>query len=129
MVLVQNSNYTAGYRVQLRLRITQHIKDKTLMLSIIKFLGTATLNDYPNSQKAIVLNISSFKDITNIVIPFIEKGILLGGKRKDYLYWKDAYTLMSQGKHLSKEGIKEIMRIKTKMVNSRYNKDHTSSLN
>lgn len=101
--------------MQLRLRITQHSRDKALLLSIIKVIGCGTLNSYTNNQNAVRVSVSNFKDIGNKVIPLIENGVLLGGKQKDYANWKMAYDLMSKGKHLSKQGINEIMEIKAKI--------------
>lgn len=83
--IVENYNNSGRYKVQLRLRITQHIRDINLLQCIINRLGCGTLNKYTN-QDAVRLNITSFKDISNKIIPFFENGILLGGKIKDYTY-------------------------------------------
>lgn len=121
--VVKNPKSSTGYRVQLRLRITQHNRDRALIQSIINTLNCGTLTYYTNNQEAVVYTVTSIKDIGNKVIPFIDNGCLLGGKQKDYIYWKTAYNLMSQGKHLSKDGMDEIITIKSKMMSSRYNKD------
>lgn len=75
------------------------------MQSIIDFLGCGTLTDYPNTQDAVLLNITSFQDIRDKVLPIFQKGILLGGKSRDFIYWKQVYDLMFQGQHFTKDGV------------------------
>lgn len=83
-VNIPQSNHKMGYRVQLRLRITQHERDIKLMECIIKNLGSGKIYKYPKNP-AVSLTIVKFSDITNIIIPFFEKIPLLGIKLFDYL--------------------------------------------
>lgn len=121
--VTENPVFTTGYRVQLRFRITQHIRDKALLQSIVKVLDCGTVNDYKNGQNAVTLNISSFSDITLKIIPLIENGVLLGDKQKDYICWKKAHDLMRKNQHLTIDGINEIKKLKSKMISGRLNMD------
>nr|AYE93362.1 LAGLIDADG homing endonuclease [Termitomyces sp.] len=71
-VNIPESTNKIGHRVQLRLRITQHDRDKRLMEHIIKYLGSGKIYKYPKTP-AVNVTIINFSDITNILIPFFEK--------------------------------------------------------
>ena len=49
-------------------------------------------------------------------MPLISSGTFLGGKIRDYLYWKIAYDLIKQGEHLNIEGVNKIIAIKHKIA-------------
>lgn len=70
---------TVKYSVKLRFRITQHERDIKLMDTIVKHLGAGRVYKY-QSQPAVYINISDFKSITNIIIPFFEKYPVYGVK-------------------------------------------------
>jgi hypothetical protein len=67
----QQSSNKIGYRVQLRLRISQHERDIKLMECISKYLGSGKIYKYPG-KSAVVLTIFNFSDITNKIIPFFD---------------------------------------------------------
>lgn len=107
-----------AYRVQLRFRITQHIRDLKLMQSIIFKLGCGTLYKYPK-QKAVSIVVVDFSNITNIIIPLFDKYPIQGVKLSDYLDWCSVHNLMANKQHLTVEGLKEIEKIKTGINKSR----------
>ncbi len=49
------------------------------------------------------------------IVNFVDEHYLIGKKKKDYLLWKEIINLIKNKKHLSKEGILEIARIRDKM--------------
>jgi hypothetical protein len=79
----QASN-AVGTRVQLRFRITQHERDLKLMENIVKYFGSGKVYKY-NGKAAVSLTIVKFSDITEIIIPFLNKNPLVGVKLYDYL--------------------------------------------
>jgi hypothetical protein len=79
----QTSN-AVGSRVQLRFRITGHVRDLKLMENIVKYFGSGKVYKY-NGKAAVVLTIVKFSDITDILIPFFNKNPLVGVKLYDYL--------------------------------------------
>ena len=83
-VNITQSNNKLGFRVQLRFRISQHIRDKNLMGLIKIYLGSGSIYKYP-SNNAVSLTIVNITDITTTIIPFFEKNPLLGVKLFDYL--------------------------------------------
>uniref|UniRef100_UPI0023D80921 hypothetical protein n=1 Tax=Gonatophragmium mori TaxID=2966219 RepID=UPI0023D80921 len=107
-----------GYRVQLRFRITQHIRDIKLMEIIVQKLGCGSVYKYPK-QPAVSVVIVNFSDITNILIPFFNEYSILGIKFYDYLDWCKVHDLMINGSHLTPEGIRYIELIKSGMNKGR----------
>lgn len=67
--ITQSSKNTARYQVRLRFRVTQHERDIFLMENIIRYLGVGKIYKYPN-QPAVRIEVSNFKDLTNVIIPF-----------------------------------------------------------
>jgi hypothetical protein len=110
-------NCVLGYTVKLSLNITQHLRDKILMEKIAETLMCG--NVYKHSEEAVVLKISTFKDINDDIIPLFNKYPIKGVK---YLDFKDlcSVALMVRNKmHLTVEGLDEIRRIKSGMNKGR----------
>ena len=63
------SNNKLGYRVQLRFRITQHVRDLDLLNLIIFYFKSGSIYKYPK-QEAVSIAFFNLEDITNIIIPF-----------------------------------------------------------
>lgn len=114
----QNSEYSTGYRVTLRFRISQHERDKTLLETIAKYLEAGKVYKYPN-QPAAVFTLFKFSDITDILIPLFEKNPLLGVKSQDFLDFCEAAKLIKDGKHLTLDGINKIINLKSGMNRGR----------
>jgi len=107
-----------GYRVQLKFRLVQHIRDKFLMQVINKYFNTGNIYKY-SEKSAIVLEIFNFSDIVNIILPFFDKYPILGVKQLDFLDWCKVVKLMNEGQHLTIEGLSLIRAIKEKMNRGR----------
>jgi hypothetical protein len=118
VIINQQSSNKIGYRVQLRLRISQHERDIKLMECLSKYLGSGKIYKYPG-KSAVVLTIFNFSDITNKIIPFFDKNPLLGIKLLDYLDWHKIAKLIDEGSHHTLEGLKLIQEISSKMNTGR----------
>lgn len=134
--IIYNSNWISGFvsgdgsfsvivprnkvkfSVKLRFRITQHIKDIKLMETIVKHLGAGTVYKY-TSQPAVYIDISDFKSITNIIIPFFEKYPIYGVKLNDFLDLCSIQKLMKENSHCTSEGLELINKIRLGMNNGR----------
>jgi hypothetical protein len=117
-VNIPQSTTKIGHRVQLRFRITQHERDIKLMECIIKFLGSGNIYKYPKNS-AVSITIVKYSDITNTIIPFFKKNPLFGVKLFDFLDWCKIAELMSDGSHLTVEGLNLIRTIKSEMNTGR----------
>jgi hypothetical protein len=93
-----------------------------LMEYLIKYLGSGKIYKY-SGKPAVVLTIFKFPDINNKFIPFFEQNPLLGLKLLDYIDWCKVAKLMNNGSHLTTEGLKKILKIKSGMNKGRKNTD------
>ena len=62
--------------------------------------------------------------INEIIIPFLEKYPILGVKSKEFNDWKRIAFLMNSKAHLTEEGAKEILKIKSSMNTSRVEEEN-----
>ena len=116
-VRIPQSNSKTGYRVQLRFRITQHIRDFFLMEKIVQYLGGGQIYNY--TKYAVHINIVDFSLITNKIIPLFKEYPLVGVKSQDYLDWCKIHKLMLDHSHLTVEGLNLIRGIKLGMNRGR----------
>jgi hypothetical protein len=117
-VRIPSTNSKLGYRVQLRFRISQHSRDFIVMQKIMEYLGSGKIYKYAG-KSAVSLAIVDFKDITDIIIPFLNENPIIGIKLYDYLDWCKIYSLMVNRSHLTVEGIDSIRKIKSGMNTGR----------
>lgn len=76
-----------------------------------KYFGSGTI-EINTKTSVLMLTITKISIITKIIIPLFNKYPLLGVKYLDYLDWCKIANLMSEGKHLTNEGLKLIKEIK-----------------
>lgn len=112
MILVlPRVNFNTGWRVIARFSIGLHSKDAPLLQLIKCYLGVGSL-EREVSQVA-SFRVTRVKDIINVIIPHFLKYPLITQKRTDFELFKRAVDLINQKKHLTEEGIQEIVRIKS----------------
>jgi hypothetical protein len=117
---IRESKNKIGYKVYLRFRITQHIKDTKLLELIINYLGAGRLEKDLNAS-VVNLVIGNFLDLKHKIIPFFSKYPIFGIKHLDYIDWCKIANLINLGSHLTLEGIEEIKQIKSGMNKGRKN--------
>ncbi len=81
---IRESKNKIGFRVYLRFRISQDVRDIQLMELIIKYFGTGRIE---KGERGTVYNlvISKFLDLNQKIIPFFNQYPLNGVKKLDYL--------------------------------------------
>ncbi|PIM97131.1 NADH:ubiquinone reductase (H(+)-translocating) [Handroanthus impetiginosus] len=72
------------FRDNLRFRITQHSRDLELMEKIVSYIKSGKIYKY-GGKSAVSFTIVDFTDITNNLLPFMEKHYIIGIKHYDYL--------------------------------------------
>ena len=83
-------------------------RDEEILKQIKEFFGVGIITtDYGRVR----YRVSSKKDLV-VIIEFFKKYPLKTQKLADYLCFRDAYDLYSQGKHLTNEGFIEILKLK-----------------
>jgi len=74
--------------------------------------GSVTINEASQIAR---FSVTKLSDIQNIIIPFLDKYPIVGEKVKDYEDFKKVSDLITNKSHLTEEGLKEILAIKSKM--------------
>lgn len=98
-----------GWKVENVFSIALHKKDLALLQDIRKFLSlNGKINLEGDKYK---LRVSYKEDLIKIIAHF-DNYPLVSQKLGDYLLWKQAVNLVFEGKHLTLEGIQEIVNIK-----------------
>ena len=111
----------ARFKVELRFRITQHIRDKRLLEAIALLLECGKVVVIIGGE-ACDLSVITIPDNTNKIIPFFNKHPIGTVKGKDFNDFVSVANLMQQGAHLTPKGLAKIRKIKSNMNNSRVNK-------
>lgn len=106
-----------GKSVQLKFQITQHEKDSALLALIIKYLNCGSLQTSRNAKD---LQVTSFKEVYGIIIPFFTKHPILGVKALDLADLVMVAELMKEKAHLTKDGLEQIIIIGSGMNTGRY---------
>jgi hypothetical protein len=111
--LAKNPQSAHGYRVTLGFTIGLHSKDLELLKLIKAFLdekGSIT----KLGKESLQYRVFSLKDLKTVIEHF-DKYPLITQKKADYILFKQAYELVKCKKHLTVEGLKEIVAIKSSM--------------
>jgi LAGLIDADG endonuclease len=115
IILIHNKDKTRT-DVQLKYSISQHRRDKELIESFISYFNCGHIAE---SRGCIYFYVVKFSDIYEKIIPFFNENKILGVKSEDYHNWCEAAELMKQSKHLTKDGINQIIKIKQGMNKNR----------
>lgn len=110
----KSKTHKLGLSVNLNFIVVQNLNDTVLMEEIKSVLGCGYVTINETSQIA-RFSVTKLSDIQNIIIPFLDKYPIVGEKVKDYEDFKKVSYLMTNKSHLTEEGLKEILTIKSKM--------------
>jgi LAGLIDADG DNA endonuclease family protein len=113
--LKKSTKYSTGFSVGLIFKLSQHIRDKELIESLIKYLECG--NVYLNLN-SIDYTVYKIEDLTYKIVPFFDKYNIIGVKNKDYLLFKEAIQLVKKKEHLTTKGLNHIFNIKEKINRS-----------
>lgn len=113
---IYKSKTKIGIRVQLVFKISQNSRDEELMRNLIKYLNCGNVYLIRTWCEFAVRN---FSDIVNIIIPFFKKYRIIGVKAKDFEDWSLVAEMMKEKKHLTKDGLETIKKIKAGMNRER----------
>src|ERR1700744_1843194 len=102
-------------RIQLRFSIGLHIREKELIEYCVKYFNLIEGRYIYLKNNSIALEITNFKDITNVIVPFFIKYPIKGKKNLDFIEFNKVVTMVSNKEHLTQEGIAKILTIKSKM--------------
>lgn len=109
----RNATMTIGYQVLPEFRVVQHKKDVQLLFKLKRFFSSGVVRQ--NHEDRMELRIRKLDAIQNIVIPFFEANPLQTQKKHDFIKFAKIIRLMSQGSHLTRDGLIEIIDIASQM--------------
>ncbi len=106
------------FQVELRFRITQHIRDAQLLVIVADYLGCGKVY-IRSTNLACDLVVHTFSDNINKIIPFFNKYPILTNKEKDFKDFALVAECLKDKSHLTQEGLATIRKIKSNMNNKR----------
>lgn len=109
----QKEKLRAGAQVSLNIGINMNQRETALIESVRDYFGCGTIEIRKNGM--IQYRVRKFSDIVSKIIPFFDKYPFVGGKLKDYEIFKLISNLMKDGKHLTKDGFENILKIKKEL--------------
>src|SRR5437667_9342022 len=114
-------DYRMPWKVSLCFNISQ--RDEVILSKFKRHLGCGTMRQ--RHDGVWYYEVNNLTAIIQNVIPFFDRfGFLSAKKRRDFSKFKQLAELMRQGQHLTREGVEEILRIRSTMNdggNRRYN--------
>ena len=114
LINIRNNNkLKIGWNVELRFQICLHEKDTALLEQIKNCLGVGTIYKDVRRQ-AVKFLVLSIKDIA-VIIDHFDKYPLITQKRADYELFKQAFIIISNKEHVTKEGLLKIVALKSSL--------------
>ena len=120
MITIKASNTCSlGFQVYLTFQLTQHAINEQLIKNFILYFECGQLKFNKTRPNIVDYQVTKLKDITEKIIPFFKKYKIVGVKALDFADWCNAAELMKNKKHLTKEGLEQIKKIKAGMNTGR----------
>lgn len=108
----KNETYQLGFQVLPEFVIVQHQRDIKLLHGLKSFFGCGVVRQ--NHGDRYCFRVRKFEDLSQIIVPFFEKHQLKTMKKVDFLRFRRVILLMKEKRHLTQEGLEEILKIKKK---------------
>nr|YP_010743683.1 NADH dehydrogenase subunit 4L [Diaporthe sojae]WET30429.1 NADH dehydrogenase subunit 4L [Diaporthe sojae] len=115
ITILKNPRYKIGWNVQARFQIKLHEKDRALLLLIKNYFYNIGYISKINDRSTVEFRVSDITSLNNIIIPHFEKYTLISNKYKDFILFKQIVSLMSENKHTTLEGLKEILQYRASL--------------
>jgi LAGLIDADG endonuclease len=117
--LFKSKTHKTGFAVKLKFSISQHSRDAMLLKNLVGYFGCG--NYFKSSGDKLIgsFTVQNFSDITEKIIPFLNKYPVLGIKSKDFEDFCKVAELMRNKEHLTLEGLGKIRKIKSGMNRGR----------
>ena len=121
-------DYRNKWKVSLSFNVSQ--KEKVILALFKRYLGCGTLRQ--RKDGVWYFEVTNINSLSEKVVPFFEKYRFLSQrKKKAFSKFKKILELVKEGKHLTKEGIEEIVKLREEINEDnskrRYDKDYIIS--
>jgi len=108
----KRGDYAMPWKVSLCFNVSQ--RDRVVLTLFMEHLKCGTMRT--RSDGVWYYEVNTFTAIVENVIPFFDRfGFLSAKKRRDFAKFKQIAQLIQEGRHLSREGIDEILAIRRDM--------------
>jgi hypothetical protein len=109
------------WEIRLSFSISQHKRNRGILYKIKDYFGCGTIrpNRKDNTYK---YEVRSLQDLKNIIIPHFQKYPLQTTKRIDFEIFTKVIQIMEERRHLTKDGLKEIIELLQKLPPERRRK-------
>ncbi len=108
----QREDYEAPWKVSLCFNVSQ--RDRVILALFKQHLGCGTMRQ--RKDGVWYFEVNNFKAIVSSVIPFFRRfGFLSAKKKRDFAKFRQLARLIESGRHLTAEGVREIVRIRRDM--------------
>ncbi len=110
--IVPSPETTSGWQVIYFLKISQNPQGRVVLNQFKKRLNCGYIKSNSQSDptdKSLAFVVRNFKDLKTKVVPFYEGNLII--KRKNFEKFKKVLAIVDQGKHLTREGIDDILKI------------------
>lgn len=108
----KHNRFKQGYSVEAVFKIHLHQKDLALLEVIQSYFGVG--NIYKLGKGSIQYQVASVKEL-GVILDHFDKYLLITKKRGDYLLFKQAFNLIQNKEHLTPEGLRKLVAIRTSM--------------
>lgn len=113
--VIKDPRYKAGFRVEAIFSIALHKKDLAILKLIQAFFGGVGNIKFETKRDVVSYVIRSKSQLAKVLFTHFDLFPLITQKRADYILFKQAFELISNDAHLTLEGLKEILAIKTNL--------------
>jgi hypothetical protein len=117
--ILRSKTHKVGYCIQLKVVITQHLKDELLINKIKNVLNCGYVNKYSN-RNAVDLVVSRFKEVLKIIIPIFKEYKIRGIKSFDFEDFCKVAEIIRRKNHINLTGLRKIRILKSRMNKARY---------
>nr|WBU10795.1 hypothetical protein [Malassezia equina] len=115
--ILNNQSIALNYQVQLRFILTQHIRDKDLIIAIKEYFNCGTL--VKDTEIKIQYRMRSLNDLETKLFPILDKYPLQTQKYLDEQTFRQVFLIIKNGEHLTEKGLDEIRYLKSTMNRGR----------
>jgi hypothetical protein len=105
----KDSKFKTNFRIKSSFQIGIHVRDTELLEKIKLFFGVGNISKL--GSEAVQYRVTTIQDL-KVIINHFENFPLLTYKQCDYMLFKQAVKIIEQKKHLTLDGLKEIVSIK-----------------
>jgi len=105
------------------MHVTQKTSSVRVLYAIQEYFGCGVVKTDNKKMDGMKYQLSSYKDIERVLIPFLEEYPLLTSKYLNYLDFKKSIEMLKNGEHLTREGIEKLKEMASKMNTNRSFKD------